>query len=173
MNGVSYQRDRLTGALVGLARATFGNTHPTEDTWRLLIRGLSAVSSGENADAVTLNMLIDEVHSEKAKLVPSCAQCASPCGRNDDYDLNKLSEADAEVRALKSRLLSALGDMASFADASGEQNEETGRFAAKALFAVGEDWDAELLLPVAAEAEQLNGKGETEWIMKSCGKPWA
>ena len=153
-------RDKLTGALIGLTRATFGNTHPTEDTWRLLIRGLSAVSSGENADAVTLTVLIDEVHGEKAKLVPSCTHCASPCGRNDDYDLNKLSEADAEVRALKSRILSALGDMAVCANASGEQEEETGRFAARALFALGEDWDAALMLPIAAEAEQLNGKGE-------------
>ena len=167
MNDVSYLRDKLTGALIGLTRATFGNTHPTEDTWRLLIRGLSAVSSGENADAVTLTVLIDEVHGEKAKLVPSCTHCASPCGRNDDYDLNKLSEADAEVRALKSRILSALGDMAACADASGKQNEETGRFAAKALFAVGEDWDAELLLPIAKEAEQQNGKGETGWITRS------
>ena len=160
MNDVSYQRDKLTGALIGLARATFGNTHPTEDTWRLLIRGLSAVSSGENADAVTLTALIGEVHGEKAKLVPSCAHCASPCGRNDDYDLNKLSEADAEVRALKSRILSALGYMASCTDASGGQNDKTGRFTAKALFAVGEDWDTVLLLPIAAEAEQRSGKGE-------------
>ena len=160
-NDVSCLRDKLTSALIGLARATFGNTHPTEDTWRLLLRGLSAVSSAENADAATLTALTGEAHGEKAKLVPSCAHCASPCGRNDDYDLNKLSEADAEVRALKSRILSALGDMAACADASGKQNEETGRFAAKALFAVGEDWDTVLLLPIVEEAEQLNGKGET------------
>ena len=159
MNDVSCMRDKLTGALIGLARATFGNTHPTEDTWRLLIRGLSAVSCGEDTDAVALTALIDEVHREKEKLVPSCANCASPCGRNDDYDLNKLSEADAEVRALKSRILSALGDMAAWADASGEQNAETGIFAAKAIFAVGEDWDPELLLPIAEEAEQRNCEG--------------
>ena len=116
--------------------------------------------SVENADAVTLTALIGEVHGEKAKLVPSCAHCASPCGRNDDYDLNKLSEADAEVRALKSRILSALGYMASCTDASGGQNDKTGRFTAKALFAVGEDWDTVLLLPIAAEAEQRSGKGE-------------
>ena len=161
MDGVSYLRDRLIGALIGLARATFGNTHPTGNTWRLLMRGLSAAASGENADAGKLNALIDEVHMEKARLVPSCAHCASPCGRNDDYDMNKLREADAEVRALKNRILFALGDSTThtvLGDAYCEQDEETGRFAAKALFAVGEDWDSELLLPIAKEAEQPNGK---------------
>ena len=152
-------RDKLTGALIGLPRATFGNTHPTEDTWRLLIRGLSAAASAESADAVTLTALIVEVHMEKTKLVPSCAHCASPCGRNDDYDMNKLREADAEVRALKNRILFAICDRAAHAvcaDDHSQQDEETGSFAAKALFAVGEDWDTELLLPIAKEAEQPN-----------------
>ena len=159
MDEVLYLRDRLIGALIGLVRATFGSTHPTEDTWRLLIRGLSAAASGENTDARKLNALIDEVHMEKAKLVPSCAHCASPCGRNDDYDMNKLREADAEVCALKNRILFALGDRAAHAvrtDDQSKQDEETGRFAAKALFAVGEDWDTELLLPIVKEAEQPN-----------------
>ena len=157
MSEVFCLRDRLIGALIGLARATFGNTHPADDTWRVLIRGLSVAASGGNADSETLNALIDEAHAEKARLVPSCAHCASPCGRNDDYDMNKLSEADAEVRTLKNRILFAVCDMAACADTSGEQ-EENGRFAARALFAVGEDWDEEQLLPVAAEAEQRKEK---------------
>lgn len=161
MNEVFYQHDRLIGALIGLARATFGNTQPAEETWRLLLRGLSAAASGENADAGKGNALIEEVHAEKARLVPSCAHCAAPCGRNDDYDMAMLRDADAEVRALKERILFALGDAAAHVlqgDAPGERMEETGRFLAKALFAVGEDWGAELLLPIAEEAEQLNGR---------------
>ena len=161
MNEESSLHDRLTGALIGLARATFGNTHPTEDTWRLLLRGLCAAAGNESMDAPALDALADEVCREKARLVPSCAHCASPCGRNDDYDMKKLRASSADVRALKTRILSAAA-AAAHAVRADEQKEETGRFAAKALFAVGEDWDAELLLPVVREAEQRNGKEDSD-----------
>ncbi len=37
---VAGLQDQLTGALIGLARATDGNTQPTENTYKLLVKGL-------------------------------------------------------------------------------------------------------------------------------------
>ena len=37
---VAGLQDKLTGALIGLARATDGNTQPTDNTYKLLIKGL-------------------------------------------------------------------------------------------------------------------------------------
>lgn len=37
---VAHLQDELTGALIGLARSTDGDTQATSDTWRLMIEGL-------------------------------------------------------------------------------------------------------------------------------------
>ena len=84
---VAGLQDELTGALIGLARATQGDTHPTEDTYRLLIKGLFSTITNVSFNGETIRELIDTVHTEKENLVPSCSACASPCGRNDDYDI--------------------------------------------------------------------------------------
>ena len=36
-------KNALTGALIGLSRATYGDTEPDERTWRLLAEGLAAL----------------------------------------------------------------------------------------------------------------------------------
>lgn len=58
-------QDKLTGALIGLARTTDGNTQPTENTYKLLIKGLFTTITNVNFNEQTLNALIDEVHAEK------------------------------------------------------------------------------------------------------------
>ena len=99
-------QDKLTGALIGLARTTDGNTQPTENTYKLLIKGLFTTITNVNFNEQTLNALIDEVHAEKEKIVPNCTTCGSPCGRNDDYDMTKVWDADEDIRSLKSLILS-------------------------------------------------------------------
>ena len=142
--------NRLIGALIGLARATDGNTHPTEETYKLLIRGLVVGDSDEQE----ITDLIGELHAEKQKLVPRCSECASPCGRNDDYDMAKLRDTDPDVRASKALILSGLHEAARRLYTTGKTDENYNETIAKALFAVGEDWDKELLLPVALEVGQ-------------------
>ena len=66
---VAGLQDQLTGALIGLARATDGNTQPTEDTYKLLVKGLFTTITNVNFNEVTIQALIDEVHAEKEKLV--------------------------------------------------------------------------------------------------------
>ena len=152
-------QDQLTGALIGLARSTAGDTRPTGDTWRLLIEGLFATLTNVNFDDDSLRALICRVHQEKERLVPQCGGCGSPCGRNDDYDLSQVWGADEDIRSLKSLILFGIRGVAAYAYHAmvlGYTDEELNRFLAKALFVVGEDWDMERLLPVVMEVGKYN-----------------
>ena len=152
-------QDQLTGALVGLARTTDGNTQPTENTYKLLIKGLFTTITNVNFNDVTLKALIDEVHAEKEKLVPLCGECASPCGRNDDYDMTKVWDADEDIRSLKSLILFGARGMAAYAyhaGVLGYSDQRVNEFIAKALFAIGEDWGMDELLPIVLEVGEVN-----------------
>ncbi len=156
---VAGLQDQLTGALIGLARATAGNTQPTENTYQLLIEGLFSTVTNVSFHEQTLNALMNEVHAEREKLVPRCSECGAPCGRNDDYDMAKVWNADEDVRSLKSLILFGIRGMAAYAyhaGVLGYTNAEVNRFFAKALFAIGEDWGMDLLLPIVLEVGQVN-----------------
>ena len=157
-------REELTGALIGLARATDGNTHPTERTYQLLRKGLLAAVGNDELDKRALQSLIEEVRREKGKLVPRCSNCASPCGRNDDYDMAKLRDDREDIRALKVQILAGAQQLAANACQTKimvRSEKEVDQLLAKALFTIGEDEDAELLLPIAQEIERIiyNAKG--------------
>lgn len=152
-------QDKLTGALIGLARTTDGNTQPTENTYKLLIKGLFTTITNVNFNEQTLNALIDEVHAEKEKIVPNCTTCGSPCGRNDDYDMTKVWDADEDIRSLKSLILFGIRGMAAYAyhaGVLGYTSDEVDKFIAKALFAIGENWGMDQLLPIVLEVGQVN-----------------
>ena len=108
-------QDELTGALIGLARATLGDTAPTGETWRILVEGLFTTVTNVSFDDGSIRRLKERARAEKARLVPQCAQCAAPCGRNEDGDLSKLWEAPEDVRSLKSLILFGLRGMAAYA----------------------------------------------------------
>ena len=75
-------QDKLTGALIGLARATEGNEHlVTEATDRLVMEGLFTAITNVNFNNETLGILIDKIEEETERLVPRCTVCESPCGR--------------------------------------------------------------------------------------------
>ena len=142
-------KDALTGALIGLSRATYGDTKPDGRTWQLLKKGLLALAGDSREEE--LAELTGRVREEKKRLVPRCSVCASPCGRNADYDMALLESDPAETRALKAAILAEARTLAA---KPGSGGEEEGRFLAKALFAVGEEWDADLLRPILEEAER-------------------
>ena len=152
-------QDELTGALIGLARAAEGGIHATEETGRILMEGLFTTVTNVNFNDTTIKELIERVHRETEKLVPGCTTCGSPCSRNADYDMNQLWEASEDIRSLKSLILFGVRGMAAYAYHAmvlGRRNEEVEKFLHKALFAVGEDWDEELLLPVVLEVGEKN-----------------
>ena len=158
---VAQLQDELTGALVGLSRATDGGMQATPEMWRLMIEGLFTTVTNVNFNENTIRELIGRVHAEKARLAPDCAGCAAPCGRTSDYDMNLLWSADEDIRSLKSLVLFGVRGMAAYAHHAmvlGYTDDEVNRFFAKALFAIGEDWGMEELLPIVMEVGEKNLK---------------
>ena len=156
---VAELQDQLTGALVGLSRAVDNAPDANEGTWRLMIEGLFTTVTNVSFNEKTIRELIDRVHEEKARLVPGCSGCGSRCGRNDDYDMNLLWNAQEDIRSLKSLILFGVRGMSAYAHHAmvlGYTDEEVNRFFAKALFAVGEDWDMDALLPIVMEVGEKN-----------------
>ena len=156
---VAVLQDELTGALIGLARATSGSTLPTKDTWRLLVSALFATLTNVNFSVGDISSLIRRVHDETNRLVPDCSCCKSPCGRTNDYDMQKLWTAQEDIRSLKSLILFGVRGMAAYAHHAmvlGYEDEALSRFFARALFAVGEDWGMEELLPLVLEVGEKN-----------------
>lgn len=155
-------QDKLTGALVGLARAAEGNGDMvTKDTDRLIIEGLFATITNVNFNDETVSALIDRVHAEKDRLVPSCLSCASICGRNEDYDMRSIWDGDEDIRSLKSLILFGIRGVAAYAyhaSVLGYTDEEVNKFFYKALFTIGMDWGMNELLPVVLEVGEVNLK---------------
>ena len=156
---VAELQDQLTGALVGLSRAVDNAPDANEGTWRLMIEGLFTTVTNVSFNEKTIRELIGRVHEEKARLVPGCSGCGSRCGRNDDYDMNLLWNAQEDIRSLKSLILFGVRGMAAYAHHSmllGYTDDAVNRFFAKALFAVGEDWGMDELLPIVMEVGEKN-----------------
>ena len=156
-------QDQLTGALIGLARATEGNVSSvTEDTHRLVMEALFATLTNVNFDNDAIEELTRRVEEEKQRLAPDCSVCGSACGRNDNYDMEKLWNANEDIRSLKSLILFGIRGMAAYAYHAallGYTDEEVNRFFYKALFAVGmDDWGMNELLPVVLEVGEVNLK---------------
>ena len=73
--------------------------------------------------------------------------------------MRKLWSAQEDIRSLKSLILFGVRGMAAYAHHAyvlGYEDETLSRFFAKALFAVGEDWGMEELLPLVLEVGEKN-----------------
>ncbi len=156
-------QDRLTGALIGLARATDGNEHLINaSATEVIVESLFATLTNVNFDDAALEKLLKRVEEEKRKMIPDCFSCASPCGKNNDYDMKGLWNADEDIRSLKSLILFGIRGMAAYAyhaGVLGYRDEEVDRFFYKALTAIGIDqFGAEQLLPIVMEVGEVNLK---------------
>lgn len=156
-------QDKLIGALIGLARATDGNEHLISDSsTRVVIETLFATLCNASLDPAELKALLERVEEEKRKMVPDCFTCAAPCGKNREYDMRKLWEADAEERTLKSLLLLGIRGISAYAHHGAElgyHDSEVDRFLYKALVVIGIDGlDKDLLLPIVLEMGEINLK---------------
>ena len=156
----SALQDRLTGALIGLAHAVQGNEHKINtETDKLILEGLFTTVTNVNFNDKRITELIGRVRAEKQRLVPECSVCDHTCGRNDDYDMNLLWNADEDIRSLKSLILFGVRGMAAYAYHAavlGYTDAEINSFFYKALRAVGEDYDMAGLLPIVMEVGAVN-----------------
>ena len=156
-------QDALTGALIGLARATEGNEQfVNETTDKLILEGLFSTITNVNFNNETLNELIKKVEKEKERLVPNCYSCTSTCGRNDNFDMQSLWQADEDIRSLKSLILFGIRGVAAYAyhaTVLGYTDKEVNEFFYKALFAIGmKDWGMDELLPIVMQTGEINLK---------------
>ena len=158
----SALQDRLTGALIGLAQAVLGNEEKvTAQTDKLVLESLFATVTNVNFNDESISALISRVYAEKQRLAPDCAVCTHRCGRNDDYDMALLWNADEDIRSLKSLILFGIRGMAAYAYHAAVLNysdAEVNAFFYKALRAVGDPWDMAGLLPVVMEVGAVNLK---------------
>ena len=121
----------LLPALIGLSRAADASARePDEAVFSLLREGLERLRSHDPSD------LLIRIQTEKARLVPGCAACASPCGRTADPTPEDLCSDDAEVLDRKGRILVLAGAAVSRAP---------GLTLLRAVFALGEHWTPEQL----------------------------
>jgi hydroxylamine reductase len=158
---VAKLQDELTGALIGLAHAALDNDQVTEQTYKLIIKGLFTTITNVNFNEETLRTMIDEVHAEKDRIVPNCATCESPCGRTSDYDMTGIWDSDEDIRSLKSLILFGLRGMAAYAyhaGVIGYTSDEVNAFFLKAVATLGDEWEMKDLLPLVMEVGQVNLK---------------
>lgn len=154
-------QDELTGALIGLARATEGNEQlVTEEMNQLVLEGLFTTITNVNFNDETLKLLIDKIEDTKKKLVPNCFTCSDSCGRNNNFDMSTLWTTDEDIRSLKSLILFGIRGMAAYAyhaSLLGYTDETISKFFYKALFAIGmKDWGMDKLLPIVLEVGKVN-----------------
>ena len=153
-------QDELTGALIGLARATEGNEAKlTKRTHDMVTEGLFATLTNVNFDDEALRKMIAALHEEKERLVPRCGECADSCGRNEDYNVENIWNAQEDLRSVKSLILFGLRGLAAYAyhaSVLGYRDENIYKFLYRALFSLGEDKDVQELLPVAMEVGKVN-----------------
>ena len=156
-------QDKLTGSLIGLARATDGDAYLiSESSTAVVVEGLFATLTNVNFDDAALERLLERVEQEKRKMVPNCFACDSPCGKNNDYDMENLWNADEDIRSLKSLILFGIRGVAAYAYHAavlGYHDEAVDRFFYKALIAIGMDgFGMAELLPIVMEVGEVNLK---------------
>ena len=131
----SMLQDKLTGAIIGLAKSTSHNPKRKE-TDKIIIEGLFTTITNVNFNDDTLKEMIDKVHLEKNAIAPNCNACAMPCGSTEDYDMNLLWNEDEDIRSLKSLILFGIRGMAAYAYHAmvlGYEDEEVNDFFYKSL----------------------------------------
>lgn len=155
-------QDALTGVLIGLTRSAEGNEHLINSkTYQLITKGLFITLTNVNFDDNAIQNQIELVHREKARLISNCGSCTLPCGKNNDYDMRSLWDADENIRSLKSLILFGLRGMAAYAYHAmvlGYTDDEVNHFFIEGLFKIGLDLTMEDLLPVVMKVGEINLK---------------
>ncbi len=100
----------LLSPLVGLARSLESESVADKDATALLFSAVRAL--GDVFTPSTREETAGKLSEAKRRIVPSCFVCAHPCGHNDDYPIEKISDLDnassKEIIDLLREIISAL-----------------------------------------------------------------
>lgn len=138
---VAETQDELTGSLISLARK-----NSSENIYGLIIDGLFTTITNVSFNEKTERELIDRIKS---------------FGVNEAYDMNKIWNADEDIRSLKSLILFGIRGMAAYAYHArvlGYESDDVNKFFVKALSALGDDLGMNDLLPLVIETGKINLK---------------
>ena len=153
-------QDKLTGALIGLAKAC-GNNQKTENTDRIIIEGLFTTVTNVNFNDNTLEEMIEKVHREKERIAPGCVACISRCDNTDDYNMDELWNSDEDICSLKSLILFGIRGMAAYAYHGlvlGYEDSEVNEFFYRALSVISYDLSSDKLLETVLKVGEVNLK---------------
>ncbi|MGJ4848726.1 hydroxylamine reductase [Bacillota bacterium Meth-B3] len=144
---VADAQDKLTGALIALARAAEGQK-PGEQATEAMLEGLFTTVTNVSFDEASIERMTARVLAE-----------ADVLGGGDTYDMGALWHAHADVRSLKSLLLLGMRGMAAYAHHArvlGYRDDEVDAFFYTGLRAVADEADAGKLLNLNMELGRVN-----------------
>lgn len=136
----NYQ-DELAGALIELAKS--GKKSP--DTDILMMKGLFTTVTNVSFNDTTIKELINEIQKES--------------GSAESFDMNKIWNADEDIRSLKSLILFGVKGMAAYAYHAyvlGKTDSEVTDFFYSALRCVSEEESSEKLLKLVLKTGKVN-----------------
>lgn len=108
-NGGIITKDKIIGALIGLARAC-GNNPKTENTDEIIRSSLAVCADGNEIHDREQDEIVEKIRAEKNAVSPGCAACKSPCGNTSDFDMTLLlNDKNSEI---KHKILSELCKLA-------------------------------------------------------------
>ena len=148
----------IISALIGLVGAC-NNNPKTKNTDRIIVKALAFSDVGLRQEARIAEEVIAEIHAEKNLISPGCATCQMPCGNTSDYDMERIYNADNEVRRVKLQILSELRETAvNICQSDALLAEDEIKLFYKALSFISYDLKQEVLLALLDEVQKLNKK---------------
>jgi hydroxylamine reductase len=153
-NTAKFQ-DQLTGALIGLSRATQG-IEPSQEVYHILLEGLFTTITNVSFDDPAIERQITKTEAAKAKLIAT-----NPVKDSSNYDMDRLWNDNEDIRSLKSLILFGLRGMAAYAyhaEVLGYTDAEVNAFFAEALIAIGSELPADQLLGLVLKTGTVNLK---------------
>ncbi len=143
--------DLLLSVTIGLVR-TSDRTEADGETKALIKEALQRMfpekSEEASKTAADVRVLAERIREKKARILPDCTLCRTPCGRFFDYDPDDFWLAGEEIRELKTRILERTGEL----NRNG-LTEKHWELVCRALFAVGEDYGKDWIGTIAEELE--------------------
>ena len=143
-------QDDLTAALIGLARSVKA-AKATKDSDELMMKGLFTTITNVNFNDETVNRLKEEIDAKKEAIMPGI----------DNYDVKKIWEDHEDIRSLKSLILFGLRGMAAYAYHAfvlGYTDNDVISFFYEGMYAIGEEYSMEQLLPLVLKTGEVNLK---------------
>lgn len=147
---VSNGQDKLTCALVGLARAAGKEGNPGKQADELMLQGLFTTITNVSFDIDRIKEMTQLIEKEKAKL-----------GGAEDLPVDALWAGDTDIVSLRSTLLLGLRGMAAYgwhAYVLGKEEPEVTAWFYKGMRTLGEDHTVDEWLSLLMEFGQINLK---------------